>query len=163
VTGVQTCALPISKLHLTLRFLGDIQVPLAMALEDACGRLSACQRFDIAFTGIGAFPDARSPRVVWMGIEDPTGGLAAVHSKLTGILAEKGFPPEKRKFSPHLTIGRVRSGRADMEPILDRFSGQSFGTESVTRIIFYRSILDGKGAVHEPKWAVSFGRERGSQ
>ncbi len=151
-----------SKLHLTLRFLGDIPVPLGLSLHDACQPLSSRERFDIGFAGVGAFPDPSSPRVIWIGLEDPTGGLAALNNRLTTILAEKGVPPDRKPFRPHLTIGRVRSGRGDLSPVLERWAGHSLGTESVTRVIFYRSFLDPRGAVHEPKWAVNLGRERGS-
>jgi 2'-5' RNA ligase len=149
------------KVHLTLRFLGDVPVPLALSLEDALRPLSGIERFHIEYTGLGAFPDTSRPRVIWMGVSDPDGRLHALHARLSGILEQQGIPAEKRDYTPHITIGRVkRTGQEDLAPLLESCSREGFGEEVVAGIVFYRSILDPRGAQHEPRWAVSLGRER---
>jgi 2'-5' RNA ligase len=149
-----------SKVHLTLRFLGDIPVPTAMALGDALRPLGSRERFTLRVVGIGAFPDASRPRVLWAGVSDPDGHFARIHEELTSILETQGIAREARPFAPHVTVGRVRRGRADLAPLLERYAQAEIGEEVVTRITFYRSILGSKGAVHEPKWVVDLGRDR---
>jgi len=150
-----------SKVHLTLRFLGDVPAPLAMALEHACRPLGALESFNLGYMGLGAFPDAESPRVVWMGVSDPDGHVARLHGALTRILEEQGIPADKRPFAPHVTLGRIRQpGPGTLSPVFDALADELLGDEVVSRIIFYRSILHPSGAVHEPKWVVDLGRER---
>jgi len=149
------------KIHLTLRFLGDIPAPLALSLEDALAPIGSIERFRLEYAGVGAFPDAHRPRVVWMGVRDPDGQLAIMYEKLCGALEDRGIAREKRPFSPHITIGRVRpEGRGDLAPVLEPLAGEPIGEEPVTRIILYRSTLHPSGAVHEPLFSVSLGRER---
>jgi 2'-5' RNA ligase len=149
-----------SKVHLTLRFLGDLPVPLALALEDALRELDATRRFEVTFASLGAFPDPGHPRVVWMGVEDGGEELGRLHEHVSTLLEREGIPRDERPFSPHVTLGRVRRpGRADLGPVLEGYADRTFGTMQVRRVIFYRSILESSGAVHEPKWSVELGRE----
>ena len=150
-----------SKVHLTLRFLGDLPAPLALSLEDACRSLGALERFSLGYMGLGAFPDAERPRVIWMGISDPDGHVARLHGSLTRILEERGIPAEKRSFTPHVTLGRVRRpGPGTLGPVFEALAGEPLGEEVISRVIFYRSTLQPSGAVHEPRWVVDLGRER---
>ena len=150
-----------SKVHLTMRFLGDVPVPLALALEDACRPLGAFERFNLGYMGLGAFPDASRPRVIWMGVSDPDGHVARLHAALTRILEEQGIASEKRSFSPHVTLGRVRKpGPGTIAPVFEALADEPLGEEVISKIIFYRSTLHSSGAVHEPKWVVDLGRER---
>lgn len=150
-----------SKLHLTLRFLGDVQVPLASSLKDDCQELDSVRRFSIRFAGLGAFPDPARPRVVFASVEDPDGGLPVLHDRLSSILEQRGFPREKREFHPHLTIGRVRKpSGVDLGPILQEHADEDLGSMQVDRLIFYRSTLQPSGAIHDPVWSVELARER---
>jgi 2'-5' RNA ligase len=149
-----------SKLHLTLRFLGDIPVPLVWALQDAMRDLDAISRFDLSFEGIGAFPDPAKPKVVWAGVSDPGGGLASLHEKVSSILEQQGVPRESREFSPHLTLGRIRRPEADITDVVQGHIEEQFGRMQVSEVVFYRSILDRSGAIHEPKWSARLGKER---
>ncbi len=150
-----------SKVHLTLRFLGDIPSPLASSLLDAMKELDTVRRFDVSFEGLGAFPDAGRPRVVWMGVVDPEGWLAGLHSRVATMLERCGIPPESRPFAPHVTLGRVRDPSAgDLGPALAPREGEVFGSMQVSRVILYRSTLDRAGAIHEAMGSVELGRER---
>jgi 2'-5' RNA ligase len=97
------------NLHLTLKFLGALsegQLPdLKAALDGAAGRH---RPFQLGFGGAGVFPPRGRPRVVWIDIAAGAGEMAALQADVEGGLEPLGFPPEKRPFSPHLTIGRVR-------------------------------------------------------
>lgn len=99
--------------HLTLKFLGDVPVEkiqtITSVLFDVCSRYKEWQ---INLKGIGAFPDFSNPRVIWAGIQDLEKGLLKIWSDLEKALESVGFSREKRNFSPHLTLGRVKEGPA---------------------------------------------------
>jgi 2'-5' RNA ligase len=96
------------SIHLTLQFLGD--VPLAKIEPIAAGLRSASAAaipFSFDLVGLGVFPNRRQPRIVWVGVHEPSGALASLHKRVGQVLAPLGFPPEERAFTPHLTIGRA--------------------------------------------------------
>jgi 2'-5' RNA ligase len=96
-------------IHLTLKFLGNIdeaEVPaLTKALSEAVRGVAP---FSLQLGDPGAFPGNQAPRVVWVGVEGEIELLLTLHNNVDRVLTPLGFPPEKRAFSPHLTLGRVR-------------------------------------------------------
>jgi len=117
---------PRPSVHVTTKFLGwvgeDRFSSIAAAAAEAAGGMVP---FDARLAGFGAFPSARRARVVWIGIDDPAGGFAAVASACEDAYATLGFAPERRAFMPHLTIARLRSPA----PV-------SFGDEQPERVAF---------------------------
>ena len=105
--GVRTAA-P-EGVHITLKFLGTVEagrVPaLSGALDDAAGGAAP---FQLALQGIGAVPDGGAPRVLWAGVAGDTEALAALARGVDAACAGIGFPRDRRAFSPHLTIARLR-------------------------------------------------------
>ncbi len=99
---------PTHKLHLTLKFLGDADEARVAALGQACERVAARHRtFDMQLAGVGAFPNFRRPRVVWMGVEaEPR--LELLHHDVEVAAADVGYEVEGRPFRPHVTLARVR-------------------------------------------------------
>jgi RNA 2',3'-cyclic 3'-phosphodiesterase len=98
------------KLHITLKFLGEIAPKRVEALSGAA--LLATQDmhpFMLALSGTGAFPPRGSPRVLWLGIADSSGALVRLQSRLEKECQAAGFAREERSFHPHLTIARIRS------------------------------------------------------
>jgi 2'-5' RNA ligase len=97
------------RIHLTLRFLGDTDPgavgAIGAALDAVASRFS---RFDTAMGELGCFPNRRRPKVIWLGLADPTGVLAELKAILDEALLELGWQAEERPFVPHLTLGRVR-------------------------------------------------------
>ena len=96
-------------IHLTLQFLGDVPrdrlTRVSAAVDRACaGRKS----FRYAVGGLGCFPNARRPRVVWVGLHEESGQLADLQRAIARELEPLGYPPERRPFSPHLTLARIR-------------------------------------------------------
>lgn len=100
------------SIHLTLKFLGNIEEAQAKEVEEQM-RESAkgISPFSINVTGIGVFPNRRNPRVIWIGLEEATGALSALQKRIEENLTILGFEKEGRNFSPHLTIGRVKSSK----------------------------------------------------
>lgn len=142
---------PVS-LHLTLKFLGEVEdhrVPeLKIALENSTNGLSP---FQYVLSGLGAFPDFRRARVLWVGVQDTSGLLIRLQENVERQFARIGFPREKREFHPHLTIARVKDSRK-IAPVVAKFQDQEFGSYQVKvdRVLLMKSDLQPTGAKYTP-------------
>jgi RNA 2',3'-cyclic 3'-phosphodiesterase len=141
-----------SNIHLTLKFLGDVtptQIPSVSSAVERAARLS--RTFEIEVGGAGCFPSPKRPRVFWVGLTAVPDGLARLHALIEQELAGEGFPRDARKFSPHLTIGRVRSpknaARVAEDLIAIGFESEKFHT---TEVIVMRSDLNPSGSIYTP-------------
>ena len=141
--------------HLTLKFLGDIDEKRAGEVSTIIDDIArARSKFEITAKDIGAFPRIEHPRVIWVGLDKgaaETAGLAAaVEEALAGI----GFKKEERPFSPHLTIGRVRSPlnkdklKEKVVSAAESFHATSISPHTVTSIILFRSTLTPQGPIY---------------
>lgn len=141
------------NLHFTLKFLGEISAADVAVAEGAVHRaLAGKSRFSISLGGVGAFPSAGSPRVVWLGVTSGAGELRALAADVERELESEGFPGEKRAFSPHLTLGRVRSpgGAGALSPLLSSLKDRATGSMEVSAVHLMRSTLAPKGPVYQP-------------
>ena len=136
-------------MHLTLKFLGEIDENKVKPIETALKRVSDGARiFAMKIIGIGYFPpDKRNPRVLWLGIEEEE-SLKILQSLLEEEMEKLGFPKEKRKFHPHLTLGRVKipSNLREIMLHLEKYESQKFGEMEVKKITFFKSVLKPTGA-----------------
>jgi 2'-5' RNA ligase len=138
-------------IHLTLKFLGDIEEG---RIPDIAGCIERCVQgiapFPLAVRGLGAFPGENSPQVIWIAAADESGSLAAMQRSLEEGLARVGCKKERRPFSPHLTLGRLKSPR-DKEAVrrglsdLKHTDCGSFTADSVSLI---KSDLKPSGPVY---------------
>ncbi len=141
------------NLHLTIKFLGGIE---DRALNDVCTVAAEAagqvEPFSLAVTGLEAVPPSGRMRMVWAGIDEPTGRLAQLHALLEESCAALGFKEENRAFRPHLTLGRVKGGRdvADLRAATAGLAGAGFGGCPVDELIVLSSDLGAKG----PTYAV---------
>lgn len=138
-------------IHLTLKFLGDIDFDHVGQVQAAMERATkGSSPFTLKGEGVGVFPDLRRPRVVWAGMSGDVDVLNALQGDLESELKRLGFPKEKRRFKGHLTIGRVK-GRLDRTKLaealkaLGDFQTQSFTAES---LVLFQSDLRSGGAVY---------------
>ncbi len=150
---------PEEKLHATLKFLGNTDEGLLgriiSNLEEICLKHG---KIPIVYSGLGFFPNARRPRVVWIGIKDLTGALGKLSSSLEDAMANLGFKREDRQFTPHLTIGRIR-GEKRISPLLQELETVTFETEAVaiSKLILVRSELKPGGSVYTILKSTPFG------
>lgn len=99
---------PVSNMHLTLKFLGETQPEQASAISASLQRLGDTYvPMPISLERLGAFPNLRSPRVVWVGLQAPA-ALAQLAAEVDDAMGALGFGREARPFTPHLTLARVR-------------------------------------------------------
>ena len=94
------------NLHLTLRFIGEIEEPQAEDLHDALMHVSA-PAFPLKIAGAGYFASGKRPRTLWAGVENAEAGLDFLQSKIERAAQKSGLEPEGRRFTPHVTLGRV--------------------------------------------------------
>ncbi len=141
------------KIHLTLKFLGDISEQQSKEISDSLRRVAQPHApFDFAVGGLGIFPNERKPRVLWVGIRAPD-ALVSLYRALENELAGLGFPREDRPFSPHLTLGRVSRNAAAHElramvELLRREQVGELGVVPVQAVHLYRSELRPAGPVY---------------
>ena len=145
---------PTDNLHLALRFLGEVdntEVPrVCQVVRDICREFPP---FELRLAGTGGFPDAERPRVLYAGIEDPSNSLTEIVGALERDLAELGFKPEPRDYTPHLTLGRTKRGsrRATSEVVerLKRDRETELGIMHVDKVQVLASFLDKTGASYQ--------------
>jgi 2'-5' RNA ligase len=136
------------NLHVTLRFLGGVAPGalegIAAALAEACAAVPA---FTVAVEGLGGFPSARVPRVLWAGVGPGAGPLMHLHGRVEAALARCGIAPEARPFHPHVTLGRARDPRRPPRlPPDPAGSLAALGTTRVEAVDLVRSQLHPAGA-----------------
>jgi len=149
-------------LHVTLKFLGAVE---AARLQEVHATLTAAlggrPALQVLARGLGGFPTLRRPRVLWVGLEgEGLPELAAVAEETTRRL---GFEPEKRAFTPHITVGRVNGmdGWLRVQEVFTTHLSDDFGSSTVDTVTIYRSTLRPDGAVYTPLWTIPLGRNKG--
>ena len=95
-------------LHVTLRFLGDVEEEQSVVLVESLKQVTELPPFTFNLAGLGAFPDRKRPRVVWTGIDSGRDQMMALAACVEKSVTASGLPPEDRPFSPLLTLGRVK-------------------------------------------------------
>ena len=135
------------QLHLTLRFVGEVERPVAEDLADALGRIRfAC--FDIRIKGVGRF-DQRSGGALWAGVE-PKEPLAALAAKVERTCLAVGLEPERRAFHPHVTLARWKGRRArEAEDFVARNRAFASDPFAVDHFALFESRLSRHGAHYE--------------
>jgi 2'-5' RNA ligase len=142
--------------HLTLFFIGDMLETRNAEIKHELSEIAKTYPiFTFGVENLGTFPNSRRPNIIWAGVSDRDQKLAGLHRKVNESMAKIGFPAETRRFTPHLTIGRVnrRTSRDDRMVIgseVERASVGFLGNVEVSNIVFYRSILKSSGAEHIP-------------
>jgi RNA 2',3'-cyclic 3'-phosphodiesterase len=145
---------PRANLHITLKFLGAAVdshrlQQLTAGLRQLATRTAP---FEVAAAGVGGFPNLEHPRAIWVGLHNvESGALAAMAARLETVAAEHGFEREKRRWSGHLTIGRVRgeSIKDETRDALNVVRDRNFGVSKIESITLYRSHLGPNAASYE--------------
>lgn len=139
------------NIHLTIKFLGDAPEKRIDEITASLREIAAINRaIDAEVSGSGVFPNERRPRIVWIGLEEKSGRLQGLASAINDRMHALGFEKEQRRFSPHLTIGRVREGAIDK--IIRQMQAQSFAKQDVqfNEITLMRSELRPGGSIYTP-------------
>ena len=138
-------------MHLTVKFLGGTDPARVDPLLEAIAFVTrAIMPFPLSVTGAGAYPSMKRPRVLWAGVVENSGAIQSLWKGVEEKAEKQGFERERRGFSPHVTIGRVKGnmniGRltAAMETIKD----EHWGDQEARELVLYSSELKPGGAVY---------------
>ncbi len=135
------------NLHLTLKFLGDTDETLIESIGAKLMELAnQSASFSLTVKNTGIFKSMANPTIIWIGIEESE-PLSRLKSLIDTELIEFGYPTEQRKFTPHLTIGRIKSlkDKKTLQQLIQEFQHKVFLHFQVAEIIFYESILSYNG------------------
>jgi 2'-5' RNA ligase len=137
------------NIHITVRFLGNITPSVIEKIFEEMKKVQFAP-FDVKINGVGAFPNVHYPRVLWAGITEGVDRLRSIFSQLEPRLHSLGFTPDKKGFSPHLTIARMKSGRnkAELAKFLTENTQYEFGIVRAECLRLKRSDLTPKGPIY---------------
>lgn len=131
------------SLHITLKFLGDISPEMLEPVQQANRRAAqASVPLDLCATGLGCFPNPKRPRVVWIGLKGDLTGLHRLRDQVEANVAPLGFPTEDRPFSPHLTLGRVKTEDRQLQAQVGQAVAQMQIGEVATWHNTYLSLME---------------------
>ncbi|MFX0087387.1 MAG: RNA 2',3'-cyclic phosphodiesterase [Candidatus Hodarchaeota archaeon] len=148
VKGVRT--VKSSQLHLTLKFLGEISEKQLVSVQDSIKEIKF-PSFEIALEKFGVFPNINRIRVIWVGISDGNEKLKELAHLIEESLQPLGFFKEKRPFSPHLTLARVKYLKSDEKKTLVHIikNAERIGTQYIDEVILKKSALTPNGAIYD--------------
>ncbi|MCM8795890.1 MAG: RNA 2',3'-cyclic phosphodiesterase [Candidatus Omnitrophica bacterium] len=144
-----------SNIHLTLKFLGEIDAKKLNKLNEILENVALKQSpFSLGIKGIGVFPNLNSPRVIWVGVEKGDEETKRIAAILEEEIAKIGIPKERRPYSTHITLGRLRSGVNRMK-LLEQLNYLKDKSEkinlefTVKKITLLKSTLTPQGPIYE--------------
>lgn len=158
-TGADVKYVEPQNLHLTLKFLGEINDAQKEAIIGIMDRVAADNLcFNSRINALGAFPKLEYPRVIWAGLDDENNYFKKIVQTLEEKIEKLGIPKENRKFSAHITLGRVRSGKnrlelvkklTDLQKMLVSEEAQTKLTMEIGKLTLFKSTLSPRGATYE--------------
>lgn len=152
-SGAKLKLVELENLHLTLRFIGEIPRELVEKVIEAL-RSVEFSPFTIRFVGLGAFPNPRRPRVIWVGVEEGAKELSELSAKVNSGIAKLKLPKQEEEFTPHLTIARVKSGVGSLPRLIEENANVEFGSMLVDRFRLKKSTLTSRGPIYETLFEV---------
>ena len=141
-----------SNIHVTLKFLGEVPEEKINEVFSATQKaLEETGKFSMSLKGTGTFPNLKRPRVIWIGAGSGEEELSLMAKRIEEEMAKIGFPREKRKFSAHFTIGRVKSPK-NLEKLMGLVESSDFQTEKIEvgEVVVMKSQLHPAGAIYTP-------------
>lgn len=141
-----------SNIHLTLKFLGDVQLKdIPLLTETLRPALKEITPIPTELTELGAFPDLRHPRVLWAGLRDEDGRIAQLADAIETALGKIGYKKEQRDFKAHVTLGRVRSLKniAPLVKGLQEYRLPPKTAQVIAGITLFKSTLTPSGPIYE--------------
>ncbi|MDH5438763.1 MAG: RNA 2',3'-cyclic phosphodiesterase [Candidatus Bathyarchaeota archaeon] len=148
-TGADLKLVKPQNIHVTMRFLGNISLPLVDLIHEEMEKLTFTS-FNVEIKGLGAFPSLRYARVVWAGIRNGADELVNIFDQLEPRLRGLGFRPDSKGFSPHLTIARVKTGRNKSKLVrcIQDLVDYEFGVVRADCLRLKKSVLTPRGPIY---------------
>jgi RNA 2',3'-cyclic 3'-phosphodiesterase len=148
------------KLHVTLKFIGSVAPEQVDKIRSALTGVHSEQAVELRFRGLGCFPGAKRPQVVWAGVSGSQ-NLGAIAAAIDRVLAELGIPSERRTFTPHVTLARCEPEAisAEFRVAIDKNAGRDFGELRTNEFHLIESKLKPSGAEYTTLQSFVFARE----
>ncbi|HEY60986.1 MAG TPA: RNA 2',3'-cyclic phosphodiesterase [Anaerolineae bacterium] len=149
--------------HLTLKFIGNLKSVDIEPIRDLLNKeIANISKFSITIARLGVFPSTSRPRVIWIGIEESL-DLLKVYLGIEYAITAMGYPKEKRHFSPHITLGRVRRYSKpyeinNLKTFLRNFNIGKIGELEIEEINLYKSILKPTGPIYSKVFSLMLGQ-----
>lgn len=143
------------NIHFTLLFFGDTPLTRLDQIRASLDGIKITP-FEIEIAGVGAFPNRRRPRIIWIGVAHNASKILSLKDEIDSSLLNLDYQPEKRKYTPHATIARVRHVK-DSKRIADNLeylSNEVMGTMNVNKVTMMKSTLTPSGPIYEPLWQI---------
>ena len=145
--NIKAKAVSKENMHFTLLFLGEIAEEIVPKIMEALKSITFSP-IQISFIGVGAFPNPRFPRVIWIGVDETAGqNLVKLAKQVEEKLGPLGFKSDK-PFKPHLTIFRIKNNVGDISKELDKLKTIQLGRDTITELKFKKSILTPSGPIY---------------
>jgi len=157
-TGADIRLVEKNNIHITLRFLGEINENKLSIIKEILDNTAAEETaFEISINSVGAFANLASIRVVWVGIEKCKERLIAIADKLNALLERNNFGKPDKEFLPHITIARTRSSlnKFRLQECIARNTVLDL-KQTIRGIVLFKSTLTGKGSIYEKLYEVNF-------
>ena len=138
-------------MHVTVKFLGNTpNDQVGDVIEAGLAAVEGAGVCRLEAAGLGAFPGARRPRVVWVGLRGDLSPLARVVQHLETALEGLGFPKERREFSPHITLARARRGKRlpSVADLIAKQGDSTIGLIAVSKLVLFESELTRTGPIY---------------
>lgn len=150
---------PSANWHVTVKFFGDIDLGGVDALAEALAG-AATGPVGLEFRAMGAFPDMRNPRTLWIGVKCPDNRLKQLHQRVNDACAGLGYQLDTRRLRPHLTVARPSKltphpVARELTPLMDA----SIATTVARELVLYRSVLTSDGPIYTPLRRIPLDRE----
>ena len=143
--------IPPERLHVTVRFIGEVDDDTVPAVVAALQPPMVTGAFALGFGGAGAFPPNAAPRVLWAGITAGLESLRALEREISARLGSVGIPADAHDYNPHLTLARVRHPAGLRPgPLLERLAERPLGGGQVDAITLFHSRLSPRGPAYVP-------------
>ena len=144
-------------MHLTLKFFGEIEDKRIPKIEKALDAVvNGIPTFTLSVSGMGTFPDMRRPRVIWIGLKEDGGNLLRLQKGVEEDLKKTGFPSEDRRFTPHITLGRIRSNKNTdkLLRLIEEGKVEELGSFDVSEVHLIKSELKPAGAEYTELYSI---------
>lgn len=136
-------------LHITLKFLGEVREKDVSAICNALAEIK-CSAIEITVKGVGAFPSLKKPRVIWIGTE---GDFTVLPNAIEAALAKLGFEREKREFTAHITVARVKQYQQldlnKLQEVVKQFENFEFCRFNASKYALKQSTLTPMGPIYQ--------------
>ena len=143
------------NIHFTWRFFGDTSLSKIDLIHNEMSNLKYSS-FEVQIQGVGAFPNTRRPRIIWVGVSDGSTHMQQLKAETDSLLANIGYKVEKQKFTPHATIARIRFVK-DKDRLLrnlEALESESVGSMKVNSIRLTKSTLTSSGPIYQTLWEI---------